>query len=67
MHLISIHPLVQDSSIETVADVVKILHERRILESDVKAKIEFPELFPIAWTAKISIHDLKNRAFFMSK
>jgi hypothetical protein len=45
MHLKSIQPLVQDFSIETVADIVKVLLERRIFQSDVKAKLEFPELF----------------------
>ncbi|KUL81336.1 hypothetical protein ZTR_10421 [Talaromyces verruculosus] len=45
IHLKSIQPLVQDFSVETVADIVKILLERRIFQSDVKAKIEFPELF----------------------
>jgi DNA polymerase kappa len=45
LHLKSIQPLVQDFSIETVADIVRFLLERRIFQSDVKAKIEFPELF----------------------
>ncbi|KAF3400327.1 hypothetical protein DPV78_006084 [Talaromyces pinophilus] len=45
MHLKSFPPLVQDFSIETVADIVKVLLERRIFQSDVKAKLEFPELF----------------------
>lgn len=44
-HQKSIQPLIQDFSIEKVADIVKILLEKRIFQSDVKAKIEFPELF----------------------
>lgn len=45
MHLKSIQLLVQNFSIKTVTDIVKILLERRIFQSDVKAKIEFSELF----------------------
>lgn len=38
-------PLFKDFAIHVVADILKILLDNRIFESDIQAKAEFPELF----------------------
>ena len=41
-------PLVNDFGINKTTDIIKILLEQKIFESELKAKIEFPELYQIS-------------------
>ncbi|KAN0068548.1 hypothetical protein V8E54_013272 [Elaphomyces granulatus] len=44
-HKSPLHPLVRDFDINKIVEILKILLEKEIFQSEVKAKIEFPELF----------------------
>ncbi|OKL62443.1 hypothetical protein UA08_02580 [Talaromyces atroroseus] len=44
IHQASLRPLLQDFAFEKVVDIIRTLLEKRIFQSDVEAKIEFPEL-----------------------
>lgn len=44
-HKKALRPLIQDFTFERVVNIVKHLLEKEIFQSDVKAKVEFPELF----------------------
>jgi hypothetical protein len=44
-HQGSLQPLIQEFTTEKVINIIKHLLEKEIFQSDVKAKIEFPELF----------------------
>ena len=44
-HRISFKPLIKDFGLNKVVDIVKILLGQRVFESELKAKIAFPELF----------------------
>lgn len=44
-HRRSLQPLIQEFTAEKVVNIIKNLLEKEIFQSDVKAKIEFPELF----------------------
>lgn len=44
-HRTRLHQLIQDFTLDKVVDILKALLEEQIFQSDVKAKIEFPELF----------------------
>jgi hypothetical protein len=45
MHTSSLRPLIYDFRVDKVVEIVKALLERKIFQSDVKAEIEFPDLF----------------------
>jgi len=40
-----VQPLIRDFGFDKVADIVKTLLDQRVFESELKAKIAFPELF----------------------
>lgn len=44
-HRTSFEPLITDFGFDKVADIVKTLLDQRIFQSELKAKIAFPELF----------------------
>ncbi|KAL1983232.1 hypothetical protein VTN96DRAFT_330 [Rasamsonia emersonii] len=44
-HQASLRPLIRDFTLDKVVDILKTLLEKQIFQSEVKAKIEFPELF----------------------
>ena len=44
-HKSPLHPLIRDFDIIKIVEILKILLEKEIFQSEVKAKIEFPELF----------------------
>ena len=50
-HSKSFKPLIRDLDFEQVVDVVKSLLDQSIFESELQAKIAFPELFR-SWTAR---------------
>ena len=41
-------PLVNDFGIDKTTDIIKILLDQKIFQSELKAKIEFPELYQIS-------------------
>ena len=47
-HKEAFKPLIKDFGFDKVIDIVKVLLEDRIFESELKAKIAFPQLFQIS-------------------
>jgi len=44
-HQSSFKPLIKDFGVPKIVDILRILLEARIFESELQAKVEFPELF----------------------
>jgi hypothetical protein len=47
-HQRSFEPLLRDYGFDKVVNIIKVLLEQRIFESELKAKVAFPELFQLS-------------------
>ncbi|PVH90454.1 hypothetical protein DM02DRAFT_712176 [Periconia macrospinosa] len=61
-HRTSFNPLVAELGVEGLVEVLKVLLEDRIFESDLRAKEEFPELFPASRARDIQRAESENHA-----
>jgi hypothetical protein len=61
-HKGSFEPLIKDFGLNKVADIVKTLLDQQIFESELKAKIAFPELFQTSAARDIQRNTSENDA-----
>ena len=61
-HRQSFKPLIKDFGFDKVADIVKTLLDHRVFESELKAKIAFPELFQTSPARDIQRNESENDA-----
>lgn len=59
---ISLNPLVAELGVEGLVEVLKVLLDDRIFESELRAKEEFPELFPSSPVRDIQRAESENHA-----
>jgi hypothetical protein len=58
----SFQPLIKDFGFDKVADIVKALLDQRVFESELKAKIVFPELFQTSPARDVQRNESENDA-----
>jgi hypothetical protein len=61
-HRESYKPLIRDFGFDKVADIVKTLLDQRVFESELKAKIAFPELFKTSPARDVQRNESENDA-----
>jgi hypothetical protein len=61
-HRGSFKPLIRDFGFDKVADIVKTLLDQRVFESELKAKIAFPELFQTSPARDVQRNTSENDA-----
>jgi hypothetical protein len=61
-HRGSFQPLIKDFGFDKVADIVKTLLDQRVFESELKAKIAFPELFQSSPARDLQRNESENDA-----
>lgn len=61
-HNAALAPIIRDFKVEKVLEILKILLEGQVFQSDVKAKIEFPELFRSSPTRDVQRTTSENDA-----
>jgi hypothetical protein len=61
-HSASFQPLLKDFGFDQVADIVKNLLDQRVFESELKAKIAFPELFQTSPARDVQRNESENDA-----
>jgi len=61
-HKGSFKPLIRDFGFDKVADIVKTLLDQRVFESELKAKIAFPELFQTSPARDVQRNESENDA-----
>jgi hypothetical protein len=61
-HKGSFQPLIKDFGFDKVADIVKALLDQRVFESELKAKIAFPELFQTSPARDVQRNESENDA-----
>jgi hypothetical protein len=61
-HRGSFQPLVRDFGLDKVVDIVKALLDQRVFESELKAKIAFPELFQTSPARDVQRNESENDA-----
>jgi hypothetical protein len=58
----SFQPLIKDFGFDKVVDIVKTLLDQRVFESELKAKIAFPELFQTSPARDVQRNESENDA-----
>jgi hypothetical protein len=61
-HKASFQPLLKDFGFDKVADIIKTLLDQRVFESELKAKIAFPELFQTSPARDVQRNESENDA-----
>jgi hypothetical protein len=61
-HRGSFQPFLRDFGFDKVADIVKTLLDQRVFESELKAKIAFPELFQTSPARDVQCNESENDA-----
>ena len=61
-HESSFKPLIKDFGLNKVVDIVKALLDQRVFESELKAKVAFPELFQTSPARDVQRNESENDA-----